>query len=289
MTKGSVDAIRPDSRSLLRRLLGEPMLHFILLGALVFLGYSVVSPAPPLEQDVIVVTAQDAEQLRAQYRSTWNRDPTSAELRDLLAQHVREEVLYREARNWGLDLNDQVVRVRMRQKMEFLLENPDAVPAPSEADLRTLFEATREKYVSPAALSFTQVFLGESGPDAAGAVLAALAGGADPATVGVPSLLPAGMELAQPGAVASAFGEGFFARIAALPPGVWTGPVRSAFGLHLLRVSEVRTTQPPRFEDVRGSVEAEWRRTESRKAADAAYAALRARYRIDLTQTGLAE
>ena len=289
MNTGSVDAVHRSGRSFLRRALGEPMIHFILLGALVFLAYAAVSPSPPPAQDLIVVTAQDAEQLQAQYRSTWNRDPTALEFRELVAQHVREEVFYREARNWGLDLDDQVVRVRMRQKMEFLLENPDAVRAPAEVDLLSLFEATRNKYVSPAAVSFTQVFLGEAGPDAAGAALAELAGGADPAVIGEPSLLPAGMDLAQPGAVASAFGEGFFARIADLPPGAWTGPVRSAFGQHLVRVSDVRTTPPPQFEDVRGSVEAEWRRIESRKAAEAAYAALKARYRIDLTQTGLAE
>ena len=270
-------------------LIREPLVHFVVLAALVFFAYSIVAPAPPPAKDQIVVTLNDADRLKAQYRSTWNRDPSALEFRDLVEQFVRDEVFYREARSYGLDLNDQVVRVRMRQKMEFLLADPAAVPAPTEPELLALFEATKQKYVTPESIAFRQIFLAEPVAGTAEAALSSLASGVDPATISVPSLLPAEMALARPAAVDGTFGDGFFARLASLPVGAWAGPVRSAFGQHLVFVAEVAASATPLFEDVRASVEAEWRRDATRRQAEAAYAGLKARYRIDLSRVGLSE
>jgi hypothetical protein len=287
MTNGPADQRKDRTQGPLRRLLREPLLHFILLAALIFIAYAIVSPPNLPDKDQIVVTAQDAERLKAQYRSTWNRAPSEQEFRDLVDQFVRDEVYYREAKSYGLDLDDQVVRVRMRQKMEFLLADPAAVAAPTDADLRALFEATKQKYVTPESIGFRQIYLGEPAADAAEAALGALSGGADPALLGVPSLLPGEMALSRPAAVDSTFGDGFFASLVTLPTGAWAGPVRSAYGQHLVMVTAVTASQAPAFEAVRASVEAEWRRNATRKVAEANYDALKARYKIDLSQTGL--
>jgi hypothetical protein len=73
------------------------MLHFVALAALVFAAYAHLAPAPPPPEDRIVVTAQDADRLKAQFRGTWNRDPAPKEFRDLVDNFVREEVFYRES------------------------------------------------------------------------------------------------------------------------------------------------------------------------------------------------
>lgn len=289
MAPRPVDPEHYGIQKVARRLLREPLLHFVLLSALIFVTHAIVTPPEPPADDEIVVTAMDAERLKAEYRATWNRDPSAQEFRDLVNQFVSDEIYYREGKSYGLDLDDQVVRLRMRQKMEFLLADPDAVRPPKEAELLALFEETKEKYVSPARIAFRQVFLGEYAAAALDSARSALAGGADPAAIGVPSLLPAEMELSHPAAVDGAFGEGFFARLAAVPGGEWTGPVRSAFGQHVVFVTEVTASDAPRFEDVRAAVEAEWRRTEVRRAAETANSALRERYRIDLSQVGLSE
>lgn len=273
----------------IRRLLNEPLLHFILLAALVFFAYATLSPPSQPREDRIVVTAQDGERLKAQYRSTWNRAPSAQEFRDLVDQFVRDEVYYREAKSYGLDLADQVVRVRMRQKMEFLLADPAAVAAPSEAELLALFEATKQKYVTPESIAFRQIYLGEPAAGEAEAALTALAEGADPATLGLPSLLPGEMALSRPEMVDNAFGAGFFAGLVALPTGRWVGPVRSAYGQHLVVVTTIASSNAPEFETARASVEAEWRRIATGKVAEERYAALKARYQIDLSQTGIAE
>ncbi len=280
-------AILPPG-GVVRRLLREPMVHFIGLAALIFAAYALLSPPAPPAQERIIVTAEDGQRLAAQYQSTWNRAPTAEEFRNLVDQFVREEVYYREARAYGLDQNDQVVRVRMRQKMEFLLADPAAVAAPAEAELQALFAATASKYAPPDTIAFDQVFLGDGGDGDDGgaraeAALQALTAGADPATLGQPSLLPAALPPARPAQVDASFGAGFFARIAGLPEGQWAGPVRSAYGLHLVRLSAITTSPPPKFEDVRAAVEDDWRRDALRKAAEAAYQAIKARYDVDLS------
>lgn len=282
-------AVAPGRGGLLRRALREPMVHFLLLGALVFLAYGVVAPPPPPVQGRIVVTAADADRLAAQFRATWGRAPTPEELRGQIDLFVREEVYYREARAYGLDLDDQVVRVRMRQKMEFLLADPAAVPDPTEAELRALFAATAQEYAQPARVAFRQVLLADASQGGIDAARRALVAGADPASVGAPGLLPAELPLTAAPLVDSQFGAGVFAQLVALPQGVWAGPVRSGFGAHLVQVSAVERAAPPSFDALRPAIEAAWRREALRKAAEAAYAGLKARYEIDLSQTGFSQ
>jgi hypothetical protein len=270
----------------LKLLLREPLLGFLIAGVAIFALHAVVAPPAPPPPDEITLTASDADRLRVQFRATWNRDPTAEELRTLITGHLEEEVLYREALRLGLDRDDPVIRVRLRQKAEFLLANPGAVRAPAEAELLAHYEATRAAYQVPAGISFRQVFLGEPGPGDLAAAQAALRSGADPAGLGMPSLLPEDMTEARRAAVDGSFGTGVFLQLASLPLGEWTGPVTSAFGAHLVRVSAVIPSDLPPFAEVRAEVEADWRRIEGEKARDAALAAIMARYRIDLGQIG---
>ena len=215
MAEHSADPESYGVGGLIRRLVREPMLHFVVLATLIFAVYARLAPAPPEAR--IVVTAQDAARLKAQFRGSRNRDPSPNELRELVDNFVREEVFYREARSYGLDLNDQVVRVRLRQKMEFLLANPAAIPAPTETELRALFETTKAKYAPPARIAFRQVLLGHPSPGDLEAARKALMSGADPGALGVPSLLPTDVPLSQQAAVDGAFGNGFFAKLQPRP------------------------------------------------------------------------
>ena len=116
--------------SRIRRILNEPLVHFLLIGALLFFVFDVSKEPAQTATNRIVVGAGVVEQLSAQFSRTWLRPPTDAELEGLIEGHVREEVYYREALALGLDRNDRMVRQRMRQKLEFLLEDlsPDQEP-----------------------------------------------------------------------------------------------------------------------------------------------------------------
>jgi hypothetical protein len=268
----------------LSQLLRDPLIHFLLIGAAVFGLYALIAPPPLPAQSEIVITSADAGRLKAQFRSTWSREPTPAEFDGLLENLIREEVFYREAKLFGLDQNDQVIRLRLRQKSEYLLSQPAAVAAPSEVQLRAHYEETKFKFAAPSSISFQQVYLGDASQDDFQRVLDALKAGADAATLGATTLLPSTMQSAQQAGVESTFGKGFFATLAALPLGDWTGPVRSSYGHYIVRVTAVSRPETPSFEKMRAQVEADWRLREGERAKEAAYQALKARYRIDVSQ-----
>ncbi len=108
--------------NLLMRLLREPLLHFLAISGLIFLLFVAVDDMGEAPADAIVITPERIDQLAAGFSSVWKRMPTDDELDALIDEAVREEVYYRGALALGLDRNDTIVRRRMPQKMEFLLD-----------------------------------------------------------------------------------------------------------------------------------------------------------------------
>jgi hypothetical protein len=264
---------------ILQRLVREPLVHFLGIGALVFAlhGAGATAPAAPAETVITVAPAQ-VERLTAQFEAAWRRWPSREELAALIEDHVREEIYYREALALGFDRDDTVIRRRLRQKMEFLSEGATSALDPDEAALRAHHAAHPERFAAPARVTFRQVALDDAG--AAEGVRAALEAGNDPEVLVRFGLLPLVMEAAGETAVDGAFGAGFFERIAALSPGGWQGPVASAYGLHLVELLgfEPGTVQP--FEAVRSRVAEDWQRSTADALRQAQYDALRARYEV---------
>jgi hypothetical protein len=239
------------------------------------------SPAP-VATEAIVIDAATARQLGSQFEATWRRPPTAAELDGLIADRIVEEAFVREARALGLDRGDAVIRQRLRQKMTFFAEAGAGAAEPDEAALRAYFEAEAARFTSPPRVAFEQVYLGpDPTQDEIAAVRAALESGDDPAALGVPTLLPKAMPLAPGSVIESAFGRGFFDRLAALEPGAWEGPTPSALGLHLVRITAQEPGRAPLFETVRDRVESDWRANRAEAQREAFTEALLARYRIE--------
>lgn len=266
-----------------RRLMREPLVQFLMIGALVFAVYGrgETSSEDPMDM-VITVTQPQVDRLAEQFEAAWRRAPTEAEISALVEDWVREEVYYREALALGLDRDDTVIRRRLRLKMEFLSEGVVAAATIDEAELVAHHAAHRERFAIPARITFRQVMLDAT--DDPEVARAALADGADPRLVGRVGLLPEGMGAAGDIAVDGAFGPGFFARIAALSPGEWGGPIASAYGRHLVEVLAFEPMREQPFEAVRAAVEQDWRRANVEAVRDAQYQALRQRYRVVLPE-----
>jgi parvulin-like peptidyl-prolyl isomerase len=271
--------------------LREPLLHFLVLGAALFLLYDWFGDAEaPVARDRIVVDEAELTRLSQQFRRTWLRPPTRTELAGLAEDFVREEILYREALALGLDKNDLVIRRRLRQKMEFL--NADlTMAAPTEADLEAYLRDNPDAFRRPASYSFRQVFvqLGADDGEAlarARALLARLrsgdAAGDDANALGDPTLLPAEMQRVSAREIANNFGTEFAAELSALASDGWSGPLRSAYGLHLVELTAKEPGGLPALEEVRPLVEREW--TNARRQAMEArfYEALRGRYEVEI-------
>lgn len=266
---------------MLRRLLREPLFHFLLLGGALFLIFGGAGTSGDDRQ--IAVTNADVERLVAAFAQTWHRPPDADELQVQINDYIREEVLYRTALSLGLDKDDLIIRRRLRQKMEFTLE--DTVPPPQEAELRAYFEAHADKFRSQPLMSFRQVFVGlQRGSTAetdARRILADLVSDAPGASSeGDALLLGEGFDQMPLDRVAALFGDNFAHTLAETSADHWVGPIRSSYGLHLVLVTVSQPAALPPFEQVRSTVEREWFADHRSAAVAAQYQALLAGYHV---------
>jgi hypothetical protein len=250
----------------MKRLAREPLVHFLVLAALVFAAYAVINRGGATEEPQrITVTPAKIEQLSGLFAKTWQRPPTPAELKGLIDDFVKEEMYVREALALGLDQDDTVIRRRLRLKMEFMTDAEAGATPPTDAELQAWLDAHPDDFRKPPEVAFEQVFLnpqtrGAAAAADAGALLAALRGpaGLDAAKAGDPTLLPFALPLSPSAQVAGTFGADFARAIETLPDGEWSGPVASGYGLHLVRITQRKAGTMPTLAEARAAVEREW-------------------------------
>ena len=279
---------------LLLRLLREPLLHFLAIGGLIFVLFATMSEPGSEPTDTIVVGPERIEQLARGFQAVWRRSPTDDELRAMIDGFVREEVYYRVALALGLDKNDTIVRRRLRQKMEFLTDSGAEILEPVAGELEAYLLANEKTFRRGPRLAFEQIYLGEtSAPESIRLSLSALQSDplASPSTLGEHTLLPAQLGLSPPEAVDGVFGNGFFERLAELPPGVWAGPVVSAYGVHLVRILDSLPARMPPVEEIHDNVLRNWKAAKARELRELHYARLRGHYVVEIrsADTGTAE
>lgn len=266
-----------------RRILREPLFHFLLIGLALFLWYGRVAPGSDPKQ--IVVGQAQVDTIARQFEATWRRPPTPEELRGLIDAYIRDEIMYREGETLGLDRDDPVIKRRIRQKLEVLSEETSARTLPAQADLAAYLEAHPDAFRQPAVVTFEQILVAPAGSDAnvdAGLASArrALELGTAPEKLGVATLLPRSEQDAPLDLVARTFGEKFVAQLETLPVGEWAGPVTSGFGVHLVRVDARTPGGVPPLEQVRAQVLREWENDRRKRALEEDYRRMRERYDV---------
>lgn len=281
--------------SLFQELVREPFFHFLLIGAAVFGVYGLTLPDLPDQEPAnrVVVTDTQTARLVAQFERIWGRSPNSDELDGMIDAWVREDILVQEALKLGMDQGDVIVRRRLAQKMEFLLSSAETAAAPDDAELRAHFTKTSDQYATSQKLAFDSVFLGETARAAAlETARAALRQGAAPEAVGQATSLPGRVPLSDTSQIDAVFGAGFGDALNALDVGIWSAPVRSAYGVHLVRVTDREDARVPPFAAVRDAVAADWVRQRSAELSETLFEGLEAQYEINrplLTATQGAE
>ncbi|MDP3907083.1 peptidylprolyl isomerase [Novosphingobium sp.] len=262
-------------RSRAAGLLREPLVHFMIAGALVF---AVLSGRPPdTGERRIVVSEAVANRLVERWMQSFRRAPTADEVDGLIRDYVMDQVYYREALRLGLDQDDEVVIRRLRNKMVGLAASDAEAKTPTDAQLQALIDADPARYAAEPLLDFKQVYLGGDTPAARAAAaqaLAALQRGEAADALRQPAPIPASFSRAPASEVAAVLGQDFVAGLAKLPVGQWSGPVPSGAGLHLVRIERRDPPPTPRLADVRKRVENDWRSAATQTAVNAAYAKL---------------
>jgi len=284
---------RPPARSRwFGRLAREPFLHFLLGGALIFAVNAWLNPASKqaAEPNRIVLTQDDLRQLAIQWIAQGRPRPNADELRTLVEQKVSAEILSREAVALGLDKDDEIIRRRLAQKMDFLAEDIASLQDPGEADLRAWFAQNAGRFALPPRASFRHLyFSADRGPGARDAAVAALA-----RIAGKPTDLPDLTATAaadvfmfhdyyaerSPEQVTREFGPGFARALFGLEPGAWRGPIQSGYGWHLVLIAAREDGRVPAFEEVAPDVKKAWLDQKQRDFKRVAFETMRARYTV---------
>ena len=274
----------------MKKWLKEPLLHFLVIGALIFVVFSMVNKEEAQDDGKkIVVSAGDIERLSANWEKTRNRLPTEKELQGLVNSYIREEVYYREALALGLDQDDTVLRRRLMQKMEFLSNDLAELNTPSETSLKAYFFEHREKYELPARVSFTHIYFsfdkrGRQIFQDAENVLDKIQTAVSPVVrapeQGDPFMLQYDFTLETPFEIARLFGQGFAELLFQLDTGGWQGPVESGYGLHLVRINEKIDARMPELASVIDKVRTDWMFEQRQKMNKEIYERFKERYEI---------
>lgn len=270
------------------RWLKEPLLHFLIIGAGIFLLFNQVGDTDIERQDQIIVSAEDIQQLSALWEKRWRRPPTSSELDGLIKAHVREEVLYREALALGLEQNDTVVRRRMAQKMEFLFQDITESAPPNDEELEAYLQANQDRFRESARFSFMHVYLSAEqgatqGRERAQQLLNDLrlqGDKADPVSVSDLFMFGNYFDNRSAPEIARMLGPDFAVALSGQPVNEWLGPVESAYGLHLIYIHERSTPRLPPLAEIRNRVLTELQYERQEKANEAMFDALQSRYQI---------
>ena len=263
----------------------DPLLHFVAGGALLFAVYAWLNPAAPGSDAAsrqVRIGVGEVKWLATTWQRQWGREPTREELRELVSNLLKEELLSREAREMRLDENDTIVRRRLAQKLEFVLQDTARLGEPGEEELRRFYEASPKAFLTRPLVSFTQIyFRSERRSDAAAALPKLVnASPAEVARLGDRLLVEAEFQDADPQTVAAAFGPQFARAVFELQPGRWHGPLESGYGLHLVRVAAAQAERQRDFADVRPLVLERWREQQQREAQTLFYQRLMAKYDV---------
>jgi hypothetical protein len=269
------------------------LLHFVAAGAVLFAAYALLNPdqgdtggAAPVR-----ITDGDVQWLVETWGKQWLRQPGPDELRGMISDLVNEELLAREALEMGLEKDDTIVRRRLAQKLRFLVEDTSHLVEPTEDELRSYYASHADRHQVPATVSFTQVFFNPAGgEDAAAAAETSLVAlqneGNDElaSTIGDRFLLDDEFQDLDAAGAARMFGPDFAAAVFRLKSGVWTGPIKSPYGLHLIFVSETSAAKPRPFEEVRDALLTDWWREKEEIASREYIDRLRAKFGVELDE-----
>lgn len=256
----------------------DRLVWFVALGVLLF---AVDWAAERREAKLIRIDLPLVEKLVAQWEGQTKRRPNARELDALIEGHIREEILVREAMRLGLDGNDVIIRRRLAQKVEFLLGDGAAGAAQDEAALRAWFDAHSDAYGQPATVSWQHVFAADAAA-AESFVTQLTADDGNWRGLGQPFMLNRNYARHDRVTLAQLMGGDFADALFAETGAAWFGPVRSAYGWHAVKITARAAARSVPFEAVAERVARDKAAADARAAQAAAWADLRARYRIEL-------
>lgn len=245
----------------MRKLIKDPFIQFVILGGALFIGHGLWLGSAG-EANTIRVSTETVERLKTIYAGEQRRVPSEDDVKALISAYVEEEALSREAQKLGLGEDDTIIRRRLAQKMRFMTENLGQPAEPTDSDLEAWFETHQDRFKLPTRLSFQHIYLSpENNTDLearASKLRSEVQGGADWKSLGDPFIMSRSLSRVTQKDIERAYGGVFAKAIMDTPAGEWSAPLESAFGLHIVKISEKENGRQPSFEETRDAVQRDW-------------------------------
>lgn len=268
------------------RVLREPLVQFLMAAFVLFsVNHLIHGHTSRGSSDVVAVSQGRVQQIAESFRLLSGRLPSRAELQLLINDFTDEEIAYREAVAQGLDVDDTIVRRRMRQKLEFLAEDAEASEEPTDVELEAWLREHQARFRIPERIAFRHVVASgdKHGTHASTellSILDELRSGTQPTELGDATMLPSAFPLTTQEGVALLLGEAFAEAVFADVRQGWFGPVASPLGQHAVQIIAREPASHPNLAQVRDKVRSDWIEARRSQARLAFQASLRERYKV---------
>jgi len=237
----------------MKKILKEPLIHFLLIGAFLFVIFQLVDDSSNDSQ--IIVDQYDINEISAKWELQIGGSPTKIELEGLVTSNIREEIYYREGMAMNLDHNDEIIRRRIAKKMEFLTEGVAESSKPTNENLEKYYKKNIKKYRTPDLFTFHHIYFSsdirtDPKSDAEDYLNKLIA----PANVGDP--FPFSLEYTEVSStkVSKIFGSDFSNALLKSKKLGWQGPIKSGFGYHVVNITDHQRGKYPPLVDIHNKV-----------------------------------
>lgn len=270
----------------MKQWLKEPLLHFIVLGAVIFLVYDQINMDSDNDYKIVIDDAK-VNHIKTLWELQWKKQPTKAELDGLIERYVRQEIMYKEAKKLNLDQDDEIVKRRLSQKMEYLANDlTNVVAPPTDENLKHYFANNHQRYELPASYTFKLVTFSQANHADPKQVAKAALESVDTSSASVMHekgdsvLLPTQFDNASEAEIAKTVGKAFYNSLDNQPLNTWVGPLNSSFGEHLVYISAKKDQQLPEFASVRDDIQRDYEFEMQSNAKGAIYREMKKQYTV---------
>lgn len=245
---------------IIQRLVKEPLLHFFIMGAILY-GYYLQTQKNTTNlpsKTVIKISNYEIDEIKSNYKKMWHKDINDVELKSLIEKKYHDKALLNEAYLLNLEKQDEVISKRLLKKMHFIMLNSAKIIEPTEKELEEYYKKHIVDYSKIKNISVAQVFFPISTDKSKiNFILNLLKDGVKPKDASYfsqSSPIPNQLDNLTFEDAKKMFGNYAASKLFKLKIGIWHKPIQSKVGLHIFYIKDKTIVSPYPFDEVQGRV-----------------------------------